>query len=47
VGTVITAFLTGPMVQLAFRVLRFDVKSVKHSYLNDDVKALGKVLRGR
>lgn len=47
VGTVITAFLTGPMVQLAFKVLRFDVKAVQHSYLNDDVKALGKVLRGR
>lgn len=47
VGTVITAFLTGPMVQLAFKVLRFDVKGVQHSYLNDDVKALGKVLRGR
>lgn len=47
VGTVITAFLTGPMVQLAFRVLRFDVKAVQHSYLNDDVKALGRVLRGR
>lgn len=47
VGTVITAFLTGPMVQLAFKVLRFDVKAVQHSYLNEDVKALGKVLRGR
>ncbi len=47
VGTVITAFLTGPMVQLAFKVLRFDVKGVRHTYLNEDVKALGKVLRGR
>lgn len=47
VGTVITAFLTGPMVQLAFKVLRFDVKAVRHTYLNEDVKALGKVLRGR
>jgi len=47
IGTVITAFLTGPMVQLAFKVLRFDVKAVRHTYLNEDVKALGKVLRGR
>lgn len=47
VGTVITAFLTGPMVQLSFKILRFDVKTVRHSYIDEDMKALGKTLRKR
>jgi uncharacterized protein len=44
-GTVITALLTGPMVQLAFRMLRFDVKVVQHHYIDQDIKALGKLLK--
>ncbi|MDW7671411.1 MAG: hypothetical protein SCK57_00490 [Bacillota bacterium] len=44
-GTVITALLTGPMVQLAFRMLRFDVKVVQHHYIDQDIKALGKLMK--
>ena len=43
-GTVITAVLTGPVVQLAFRLLRFDVKNVRHTYVDEDLKALGRLL---
>jgi uncharacterized membrane protein YczE len=33
IGTVILAFGIGPIIQLVFKCLKFDVKSVKHSYL--------------
>jgi uncharacterized membrane protein YczE len=44
-GTVITALLTGPMVQLAFRIVRFDVKAVQHHYIDQDIKALGRMMK--
>lgn len=44
-GTVITALLTGPMVQLAFRMVRFDVKAVQHHYIDQDIKALGRMIK--
>ena len=45
IGTVITAFFTGPIIQLAFRMTRFDVKAVKHTYVDQDLKNLGKLLK--
>jgi len=33
IGTPIMAFLIGPIVQLTFKVFRFDVKNVEHQYL--------------
>jgi len=39
-GTLIMAVLVGPMVQLAFRVVGFDVKAVRHSFIDEDLKML-------
>jgi uncharacterized protein len=44
-GTVITALLTGPAVGLTFRVLHFDVASVSHSFIDDDIKAISQKLK--
>lgn len=33
IGTVILAVFIGPIVQFIFRIVKFDVKSVKHTYL--------------
>ncbi len=44
-GTVITALLTGPIVGLTFRVLRFDVAAVEHSFVDEDIKAMSQKLK--
>ena len=38
VGTLICAFATGPVMQMAFRTVHFDATSVKHQRLRDSVK---------
>jgi uncharacterized membrane protein YczE len=40
IGTVISAFLTGPIVQLTFKLLKFDVTQVQHETLGETYKAL-------
>ena len=38
VGTLICAFATGPIMQMAFRSVRFDATGVKHQRLTDSVR---------
>ena len=38
IGTVICAFASGPIMQLAFRSVRFDATAVKHQRLKDSVR---------
>jgi uncharacterized protein len=45
VGTVITALMTGPVVGLTFRILRFDVAAVEHSFVDEDIKAVSRKLK--
>ena len=40
VGTLICAFATGPVMQMAFRTVHFDATSVKHQRLRDSVKTI-------
>ena len=40
VGTLICAFCTGPVMQLAFRTVRFDATGVKHQRLRDSFRVL-------
>ena len=39
-GTIICAFGTGPVMQLAFRTVRFDATKIKHQRLRDSVKVI-------
>ncbi len=41
VGTLITALAIGPCVQLAFRLFNFDVRQVKHRFIDEDLRRLG------
>ena len=38
IGTLICAFCAGPIMQLAFRTVRFDATGVRHQRLNDSFK---------
>lgn len=38
VGTLICAFATGPIMQLAFRTVRFDATSVRHQRLSNSIR---------
>lgn len=38
VGTVIMALIVGFSVQLVFKLFKFDVSSVKHRYIDEDIK---------
>ena len=40
VGTLICAFVAGPIMQLAFRTVRFDATSIRHQRLRDSLKVL-------
>ena len=40
IGTLICAFATGPIMQLAFISVRFDATEVHHQHLTDSVKVL-------
>ncbi len=40
VGTLICAFGTGPIMQMAFHTVRFDAKTVRHQHLLDSVKTI-------
>ena len=38
IGTLICAFCTGPIMQLAFRTVRFDATGIKHQRITDSLK---------
>ncbi len=38
IGTLICAFLQGPIMQLSFRTVHFDATSIKHQRLRDSIK---------
>ncbi len=38
IGTIICAFATGPIMQMAFRTVRFDATNVHHQHLAESVK---------
>ena len=40
VGTLICAFATGPIMQVAFRTVRFDATGVRHQRLTDSIRVL-------
>jgi uncharacterized membrane protein YczE len=40
IGTLICAFGAGPIMQLAFRTVRFDATAIRHQRLRDSVKVL-------
>ena len=42
IGTIICAFGAGPIMQLAFRTVRFDATGVRHQRLRDSVKVFAK-----
>lgn len=46
VGTFIMALTTGYFVQFAFKVFKFDVKAVKHRFIDEDIKFLKEKLFG-
>jgi uncharacterized protein len=45
-GTLIMALTTGYFVQAAFKVFKFDVKTVKHRFIDEDIKFLKEKLLG-
>lgn len=48
IGTFIMALITGYFVQFAFKIFKFDVKAVKHRFIDEDIKLLrGKLSRTR
>jgi uncharacterized protein len=45
-GTLVMALITGYFVQFAFRIFKFDVKTVSHRFIDEDIKFLkGKLFR--
>ena len=38
IGTLICAFATGPIMQMAFSTVKFDATGVHHQHLSDSVK---------
>ena len=45
IGTLICAFCTGPIMQLAFRTVNFDATAVKHQRLIDSLRVIRKIRR--
>ena len=46
VGTFIMAITTGYFVQFAFKIFNFDVKAVRHRFIDEDIKILKEKLCG-
>jgi uncharacterized membrane protein YczE len=42
IGTVIMAFLPGPIIQLVFKIFKFDIKKVKHKFIGEEILFLKK-----
>lgn len=45
IGTLLCAFGTGPVMQLAFRTVRFDATGIRHQRLRDSVKVFADAAR--
>lgn len=37
-GTIVTAFLIGPIIQIIFRIFKFDVNKIEHKFIGQNVK---------
>ena len=44
IGTLITAIAMGYFVQFVFKIFKFDIKSVKHRFIDEDIVFLKKLL---
>lgn len=44
-GTLIIVLSIGPIIQFAFRLFRFNVASVEHEFIDDDIRALGRRIK--
>lgn len=40
IGTLLMAFMVGPSVQFVFKIFKFDVGTIKHRFIDDDIKLL-------
>lgn len=40
IGTLIMAFLVGPLVQFVFKIFKFDVKEVTHRFIDEDIRVI-------
>lgn len=48
IGTLIMAIALGYIIQFTFKVLKFDVNSIKHRFIDEDIKLLKeKLLKGK
>ena len=47
IGTLICAFVTGPVMQLAFRTVRFDATTVRHQRIRETVRVFAGEKRAR
>jgi len=48
IGTLIMALALGYIIQFTFKVLQFDVNSIKHRFIDEDIKLLKeKLLKGK
>ena len=45
IGTLIMAFFMGRFIQLCFRLFKFDVRVIKHRYVDEDLKSLFEKLK--
>jgi len=44
IGTLLMAFSVGYFVQFVFKILKFEVSSIKHSFIDDDLRTLKEML---
>lgn len=47
IGTLIMAVLGGPIFQYVFKLVKFDVKDVKHRFIQDDIKYIKGKLKSK
>ena len=45
IGTLIMALTLGYIIQFAFKILKFDVNSIKHRFIDEDIKNLKQMLK--
>jgi uncharacterized membrane protein YczE len=45
IGTPIMAFMIGPTVQFAFKIYRFQVSTVKHRFIDEDIKFIKELMQ--
>lgn len=45
IGTLIMALTLGYIIQFAFKILKFDVNSIQHRFIDEDIKNLKQMLK--